>query len=260
MKIATELPIHFQSVLAALTDYDFCIGCTYRDKPEYAEFYRAQRRKGRFVILDNGAFEGELLEDDDLIDAMRELHPQEVVAPDVISSSKDTLERARGFIAKLHDAGLRTQVQVAPQGKNFAEWTQSYHDLANLPGVSTIGISYVGHFDVPEDCDYFGDIEPEETIRLRFFHYLAGNRELRSDRAHHLLGLFSPAALSWYAKYPFIRSIDTSFPIVCAMHRTRMTSGVAKFQDKLDYDATFTDDVLRLMIENILWMREECQK
>ena len=258
MQIATELPIHYQNVLAALTDYDFVIGCVYRDEPEYAKFYQAQRRKGRFVILDNGAFEGDLLEDDSLIAAIRELHPQEVVAPDVIGSRKETFERAVDFINRLQSENLRVRVQVCPQGHNFEEWTESYLELVNLPGVSTIGVSYVGHFDVPEDCSYFGSMDPWETIRVRFFHYLVGKRLLRDDKAHHLLGLCSPVALKWYAKYPFIRSIDTSFPVICALHRTQMGCGVEKFQDKLNYKTQLTDEQLSLIIHNLCWMEREC--
>ena len=177
MQIATELPVHCQSVLSSLTDYDFCIGSTYRDIPEYAEFYGQQRKKGRFVVLDNGAFEGKLLENDDLIAAVKELRPQEVVAPDVIGSRKQTYDRAREFTARVREEGLSVLIQVCPQGNHFQEWTESYQELADLPGVSTVGVSYVGHFEHPEDCTYFGDMTSEESIRLRVFHYLVGERK-----------------------------------------------------------------------------------
>jgi hypothetical protein len=255
--VATELPLHYQGVLAALTDYDFVIASICQRLEEYYEFNKLQRRKGRFVVLDNGAFEGELLDEVDLVDIVEDLQPQEVVAPDVIGNRNATFKRSSKFIDLLQRKNIRVQIQVCPQGRNFEEWAESYRELANLPGVSVIGVSYVGHFDCPEDCDYFGDLSAEEVIRLRFFHYLVGQKLLRSDKAHHLLGLFSPGALRWYARYPFIRSIDTSFPVVCALHRTVMNRTTSKFPDKLDYGVQMTDESLALAVHNIEFMKME---
>jgi len=261
MLVATELPIRYQGVLAALTDYDFVIAPVCLKFMEYRMFNAAQRRKGRFVVLDNGTFEGELLEVEKLLDLVKLIHPQEVIAPDIIGNREETVRLARDFCVKLRNESLFCQVQVCPQGNSFEDWLQCYQELVDLPQVSSIGVSYVGHFEFPEDRDYFGpDMAPEETIRLRFFHYLVGRGLLRGDKRYHLLGLYSPSALSWYARYPFIRSIDTSFPIVCALRGDRMDEGTRKPPGKLDYNSELTDEALALAVRNVLWMKEECNE
>jgi hypothetical protein len=568
MLVATELPVHYQQVLAPLTDYDFVIAPVYVKYPEYRSFNIQQRKKGRFVILDNGAFEGELLDEAKLVRIIQELHPQEVVAPDVIGDRKQTYERAIRFVELLDKKRISVRVQVCPQGRSFVEWTRSYKELVDLKGVSTIGCSYVCltgdtrisrtngtevaiknlvgkdpfwvysydhetgkivpgkatarktranaelveveldngekvkctpghkwmlrdgsykaardlqpgeslmplyrryekggyeqvcrpstggwrlthveaaggyrrgfvihhrdfnkcnndpdnlvhilpdehlniharpgkisvegrrslsemrrrwhrektseveeqrrrrasetqrskspeekaerlrkfrdtlyleggvdrlsagvtrswqeltltgyvqrcknmslgkqrarreradllmvralnhrvvavrileergnvydltvekyhnfalsagvfvhncHFSVPEDCNYFGQIPPQETVRLRFFHYLVGQGLLREDKQHHLLGLVSPAALKFYRLYPFIRSIDTSFPVIGALHLQVLTECSVKYSDKLDYGRAFNDQELQLAILNILKLKEMCR-
>jgi len=260
--VATELPIKNQNVLASLTDYDFVIAPICKKYPEYLSFNIAQRLKGRFVVLDNGAFEGELMDTDELIALAKEIHPQEIVAPDVIGDRKATIEHTKEFVEKFHEADLgNIQIQVAPQGGSFDEWADCYRELANLPSVSTLGLSYVGHFQNPEDGNWFGsNIVAQEATRLRFLYYLIGSRLLRSDKAHHLLGLYSPAALRQYSRYPFLRSMDSSFPIICAQHRTEMDVDVQKFSTKLNYLAELKDDEMRLAIQNILWVKKECQR
>ncbi len=268
MIVATELPVHYQSVLASLTDYDFCISSIYRKLPDYRDFYNQQRDAGHFVILDNGAFEEELLSVDELLDCVLELRPQEVVAPDVINDRQQTYLLTKEFIAKLEavlwtPAACRPRplVQACPQGKDFEEWIESYIELAMLDGVHVMGISYYSLFACDRDSSYFSTyIVAEEAVRLRFFHRLIGANHLRVDKPHHLLGLFSPAALRAYAGYPFIRSIDTSFPVICGLLGERMTTQSAKSSDRLDYECELSGTQLGTVIENILWMKKECQR
>jgi hypothetical protein len=205
-------------------------------------------------VLDNGAFEGDLFSVEDLVRLVEELKPHEVVLPDVIGDSKATVIGSKACLNRL---GGNIVVQVCPQGSTFSEWVDCYRELSELPGVSCIGLSYIWTLEDPMPWDFFGPMNPMEAARLRSIHHLVGTGYLKRGIPHHLLGLSDPRALRWYAMYPFIRSIDTSFPIATALVYKQMSRLSPKPKGKLDYGVMMTPQVVRLAVENIQWLQRE---
>lgn len=65
--------------------------------PIYREFYRQRREAGDLVILDNGAYEGQM-DPEKLLEAIIQYHPQVIVLPDILlGDAKQSFEIARDF-------------------------------------------------------------------------------------------------------------------------------------------------------------------
>jgi len=262
LQIATEIPISALTELSALTDYDFVIGPVYRRFKEYADFYKKQNALGRYVILDNGAFEGELLEDEDLLDIAQELQPAEVVAPDVLYDRKATLDRVKGFLGKfkLLEGAADIKIQVCPCGQTTEEYVQSYANLVEVADV--VGLTYLTFLEPQSPVmglSHFG----AESKRLSVLHTLVGRGLIDSNIPHHLLGLANLDALKHYAgMYPWIRSIDTSFPIAAAMEGRALglygRGREAKPSARMNYEHRLTSAEFAHASHNIQWMRNQC--
>lgn len=270
--LATELPLDGMDDLIGYTDYSFVIAPTYLKYPAYAEFYKRERQEGAYTILDNGAFEGELVSTSDLLGIIEELKPDEVVAPDIIGDKNATLSVANEFMNALDPEKVDFKVQFCPQGKCLSEWLECYLELwilGNLRvplysrqgfvyGISyAIDVNYDDHFNA-KAFDYFKGMEARESIRMMFFSMIMAHTAIGLSVPHHLLGLSDVKALRFYSQCSFIRSVDTSFPITAAIEGTKLNRQTKKPKIHLDYEALFTSETFRLAKENIRWLRGEC--
>lgn len=91
MQLGLEIPLELLSTVSPLCDMDFALAQEVLDKPEYAEFYAAQAKKGRFVLLDNGFHElGRPLSSAELLAAATKIHPSAIIAPDWLGKPGET--------------------------------------------------------------------------------------------------------------------------------------------------------------------------
>jgi len=246
--------------LTALTDIDFVIGPMCKKFPKYFDFYKRQVRRGRYVILDNGAFEGELLTDKDLLEMAEELCPTEIVAPDVIGDRQGTKERVDTFLKALDASHIGTslKVQACPQGRTMKDWMDSYKELSAIERIDVLGITYAEHLGCsPKNFEGIYGVVRAEAARLEIIHKLVGEDKLVWQKPHHLLGLYDLHALPWYSQYPFVRSIDTSFPVACGRDLIRMhwTTKKPRSFSADDYELEFSGERIVCAIENLQWIR-----
>lgn len=62
---------------------------------------------------------------DELLDAYDQLHPTEIILPDTLKDSGDTIEKGRTFLAKMEQHGIGRKDckrMFVPQGKDLDEW------------------------------------------------------------------------------------------------------------------------------------------
>jgi len=270
--LATELPLDGMEELIGYTDYNFVIAPTYIKYPLYAEFYKRERQRGAYTILDNGAFEGQLVSVSDLLRIIEDLKPDEVVAPDIIGDRDATLDAADKFMHALDPSTIDFKVQFCPQGKCLHEWLECYRELWTI-GNSHIslharkgfvyGISYVTKVNRDDyfhmkALNNFKSMEASESIRMMFFSLIMAYGDVIHSVPHHLLGLGDVKALRFYSQCSFVRSVDTSFPITTAIEGTCLNRQTKKPKVYLDYEAHFTQETIELAKENIKWLREEC--
>lgn len=191
--------------LSRLGDYYFVLAHRYETDESYRGFFLeiAKNRCRKWILLDNGAFElGTSMAVDRLLDIVKELQPNEVVAPDRLMDGPKSLNMAQEFIPLVPKD---VNICVIPHGKNVDEFVHYYKEVANLIRVDTIGLSIVFH-------------KRYKQLRPHVYNYLAKQDILDKQRDIHLFGLDSLAEL-WCYQAGNIRSVDTSLPISCAWNR-----------------------------------------
>ncbi len=173
---------------------------------------------GNYVILDNGVAEGEAISGKKLAELAMELHVTEVIAPDVWRDADRSLEATRQFIMSYggelgaQEASIR--IMAVPQGKTLGDWMQSFEVLYQVKEVATIGL--------PKNLDETG---VSRAVVLQMIETAAGGFD--SDwppmKEFHLLG-----QATWLGEmefvvqnYPWIRGIDSSYPIALARQGRR---------------------------------------
>lgn len=169
--------------------------------PAYARWYYEASKRGDFIILDNGAAEGEQLSIDNLMEAANLVQADEIAMPDVLKDS--------GATVLLHtDKRIRTLIpakrrMIIPQGNDADEWLACCELLIENCPAATIGI-------------------PKHTER-----FVGGRTKLIESISHrrefniHALGCYGdPIGEVWALQVcaSDIRGIDTGAPIAHAQH------------------------------------------
>jgi hypothetical protein len=178
------------------------------------EEYRAyvsdlSRNNPRWVTLDNGAFEGELVPTEQLIGLAETYNVDEVVIPDTLQDANATLKQLDKF---LQDAPLDLldsyQLMIVVQGKTIAECESFIWQVADEPRLYSRRVT----FGLPKHL-----IVTTNNLLARII--LASTiREALDDNFNiHFLGM-SPHNLMeiTHTRRLHVRSMDTSLPYVYA--------------------------------------------
>lgn len=217
-------------VYPELGDMDMSLSHLILQDEAYAGYYREQSNKGRYVLLDNSAFEleqqGKGLDPDPVLDAAEITNPSEVIATDVLFKGQETLESTREFIAAMRRRDLigRYKVMGVVQGRTQDEWLGCLEGLLSIPEINVIGLSKLS---VP--MSFLGEkessgnvararLECTRKIQKRIDTARVLNRavlpfqRLGRDVQVHLLGAdnWCVYEMRQQVKYPWIRSNDSS--------------------------------------------------
>lgn len=236
IKICVITPISHLEEYASLGEMDMSLSHIILEDSErgrqYAEYYKRQREAGRFVLLDNSAFEleqqGKGLDPDPVLDAAEITNPSEVIATDVLFDGQATIESTNRFIERMRERGVlgKYKVMAVPQGKSVEEWWECYEHLIEHPEVDTIGLSklsvpmsYLGEKESNGNCTRSRLLctrDIEEDLRRRWWDY--PNNIIKQ---FHLLGgdNCTPYELSKQTRYPWIRSNDSSCAVWYGRYR-----------------------------------------
>jgi len=171
-------------------DMDFVLAQRVIQYPKYRNHYP---RQNTFKILDNGVYEGEMMDMEDIVEMAGEMLADEVILPDYIMKRMDPIFY-KDLIPSLPE---HFNYMVVPQGRDPLEWRHSYKELVRIDGVSSIGIPIW----------LYKEYNARSTVVLHMYR----KGELDMSKQHHLLGLDSYWEL---INYPpgLIRSVDTSMP------------------------------------------------
>jgi hypothetical protein len=107
---------------------------------QYAKFYRTMSEQGKYVLMDNGAAEGEQISVEDLVRAYHKVKPTEVILMDTLSNGASTVKKSEQSLEYFTNAGFNCKFMAVPQGKTLNEWKKSARKLLAL-GVDSIGVS-----------------------------------------------------------------------------------------------------------------------
>lgn len=216
MKFATVTPRNLLTPLSEhLGGYHLILAQEVLKHGSYAKYYQGRRELGDYVILDHGIAEGIRLSEQELKAAYLQVHPNEIIVPDILNSREHTFDQAYYFLRRpwVRDARLAgTKVMVVPQGGDWEDWKLSFAELLSLkPDV--IGISKFDASFIPE-VGVHGRTAAVQFIRT----YIQDHRLMPQI---HLLGLYqNPIELAIVQENVgiWVRGCDSTMPIAAAFH------------------------------------------
>lgn len=105
---------------------------------EYVRNYLEARRRGDYVILDNGACEGQLADSSFLFDMAHKIKPNEIVIPDTLGDYRETIKQARAFIADYSTTSYKYMAVV--QGRTMGDFQRCATQFLSMEAITSIGI------------------------------------------------------------------------------------------------------------------------
>jgi hypothetical protein len=171
----------------------------------YLNYLHQARELGHFIIVDNGAAEGQLVDDATLFRLAVKLGASEVVAPDVLGNMHETLLRTQKFLRETRSPKRAPmQVMAVLQGQNLEELEHILAIYDTMDEVTTIGIP-----KVLVSKDGYGIRASVARMVLEDY---PGRFQI------HLLGLspYFPSELAKINFPPEVRSTDSAAPFKAA--------------------------------------------
>jgi len=246
MHVASIVPIPYLNLVKGKL-YQMCLAHLALQHDGYADFYRNEKQNGAFVLLDNGAAENAQPALDLLVRAIEKVQPTEVILPDVIYDSEQTLDRSYRAIHKIKQH-FDVKLMAVPQGSTVSEWVSCAQAMLTWP-ISSIGISK------------FMSYKLGPCIRSTLFHLIERDLEQHHVEVHLLGCAYDPreiGALNFVSNW--IRGTDSSIPYVYARQGenvyTAVKSNVPRDQNEID----FTDSSVNaaLLAANIRVWEDIC--
>lgn len=198
MEFAVIAPTSLLSTYAAGRAVQFCLA-QYCNRPDYFTFYRSEVERGTTVILDNGAYEGELMDFRELSRIAHELQPTVLVLPDVIGNAKMTTYLHNAFREYWKPASAENwpRLMAVLQGGDIWELIEQYTKVPEL---------WIGFPRCMEETT--GARRPQLVEKLKQIGLW------QSSTKHHALGMLegSLSELTQLAKAGF-HSCDSSNPV-----------------------------------------------
>jgi len=247
MLISHEVPLALLEESFEFNDYDYCLPMFWKHE-EYRNHFIKAREKGRFIILDNGLFEGKLEDKDTLLEIVKVIDPDVVISPDAWNDYKTTLEHYMEWKEIIDPDKLMVVIQA-----EHGHQARLMYEVLTDNGVKYIGFNHLGAF-----YDDFG-IHPNPSLRktlgrINFLHSL----ELNDQVHHHLLGTNLAEEFKYY-DLPQIKTIDTSNPVILAYeNKDYLLPHINKPETKMEsiMDVELGEDQKIKMLNNIKYFRK----
>ena len=238
MKVSHELPLSLMQYAYEWNDYDYCLPHLLDKSQQYNLFFTKAKKDKRFIMMDNGLFEGVEHTVDDLLSKIEMLHPSIFIVPDAWNDSITTIRSAKHWMSnygkKLKE--IDVELMAVCQGNDIGELISTYQTLVDL-GYKHIAFN---HSSVAYEKEYPGEmpkLKAQMYGRMEFIRRLVEKGTIRDTYYHHLLGCSLPQEFMAYGGWKFIKSVDTSNPILVGAEGVRYAdSGITfKPKDKLEH-------------------------
>lgn len=259
MKISHELPLSLFPHSLDWNDYEYCLPHLIDKYPEYRQFFLDSRERDRFIIMDNGLFEGVTHTTQDLLEKINLIEPDIFIVPDEWNDSIITAKNAKYW--KQFELPERTKLMVVLQGKTVNEMHLLFQNCIDL--------GYT-HFAFNHSSVVYQEIGGSENKlanqsvgRVMLIEYFKTQNLLKDYHYIHLLGCSTPQEFTYYRdNYPnLINSVDTSNPIITGIlgqkytDRGLLTKPENKIEEFMEKDL---DSHLEDIIFNVNKFKEFC--
>jgi len=245
MRVATILPSAYLH-LTETDDYHLCLAQAIGVDERYTAFYKRIAAEDKFVILDNGAAEGELPTIEELYDKAIMLGASEIILPDVMFDTKATLEEGYKAIDYLSKKKHYFEVMAVPQGKTLEDWMSCALEMLKWP-ITSVGIPK----NLVRTGGYFGRLRALKTFL-----------KLKSARGVgiHLLGCWEdPREVAIINSIiEGIRGVDSRMPYLYAAEGKVLDPDTHEKPKSMDFDSTDATVSHSLLESNIARWRRYC--
>lgn len=214
MKISFESPLSLLHDSIMYNDYQYVLPHLIDEYSTYKDFmltYR-NRTKDSFIIMDNGLFEGITHTKSDLLEKINLIRPDIFIVPDEWNDSYATIRNAKEWLQHKNIISEATNLMVVCQGKTLGELITTYQTLLDL-GYKHIAFN---HSSIAYKT-MFPDYEPLKAQmygRMEFIRQLVVKNIIDKSVYHHILGASDWKEYMAYNDWEFIKSGDTSAPII----------------------------------------------
>lgn len=251
MNISHEVPLDLLETSLTFNDYDYLLPHYYIKYPKYKEFYKKCRELGRFIIMDNGLFEGGVLPENQLLEIINDINPNIFIVPDVWNNYISTIKKAEEWINK-SSLPQETKLMIVLQGKEYYQLQECVNEGLEM-GYKHFGLN---HSSIAYTSLYY---HRDPSISKMMGRIITLNKLIEEDISDkfkksyiHLLGLNLPQELLYINHKEYISSIDTSNPIINGIKGIRYSS--LGLKDKpLEKIEEFMEKDLASNIEDIIF-------
>jgi hypothetical protein len=231
MKVSHELPLSLMHHAYEWNDYDYCLPHLLDESMRYKLFFQKSRIDKRFIIMDNGLFEGVDHTIADLLEKINLIHPDIFIVPDAWNDSTSTIRSAKHWMINYGDKLKEIDVNLMAvcQGKTIGELISTYQILVDL-GYKHIAFN---HSSIAyQEIGYDDPLKNQMYGRMEFIKQLVQHKTIRDSYYHHLLGCSLPQEVMAYGDWKFIKSVDTSNPILVGADGNRYQENGLTYKPK----------------------------
>jgi len=261
MKIMHELPLSLMEYSSEWCDGEYCLPHLLDKHSDYRQYFLDSRERDRFIIKDNGLFEGVTHTTQDLLDKIDLIKPDIFIVPDEWNDSTITAKNAKHWLQ--YKMPMRTKLMVVLQGKTVSDIHLLYKQCIDL--------GYT-HFAFNHSSILYQELGGSENAlanqsvgRVLLIQYLLSQNVIKEHHYIHLLGASTPQEFIFYrdAVPDLINSVDTSNPIICGALSTRYTD-IGLLEKPLNKIEEFMEANLEDRLEDIKFnvnkFKEFCNK
>ena len=127
MKISHELPLGLMHYAYKWNDYDYCLPHLIDQYDQYRIFFQKSRLDKRFVIMDNGLFEGVEHTTEDLLEKINLVRPNIFIVPDAWNDAVTTIRNAKSWMINFKQHIPKdVNLMAVCQGKDMGELITTY--------------------------------------------------------------------------------------------------------------------------------------
>ena len=251
MKVSHELPLALMHNAYKWNDYDYCLPHLIDQYDQYKIFFQKSRLDKRFIIMDNGLFEGVLHTTEDLLEKINLVRPNIFIVPDAWNDSNTTLVNAKSWMINFKEnLPEGVNLMAVCQGNDMGELITTYQTLIDL-GYEHIAFN---HSSIAYQNEYTGMDHLKASMygRMEFIRRLVQSGTIRKSHYHHLLGCSLPQEFMSYSDWKFVKSVDTSNPILVGAEGKRYSDSGLTWKPKEKLEHYFEKD-LSGQLEDIIF-------
>lgn len=260
MKVSHELPLSLLHYSYEWNDYDYCLPHLMDKYEQYKLFFQKAKQDERFIIMDNGLFEGVTHTTKDLLSKIELLQPNIFIVPDAWNDSSTTLRNAKNWMTN-YKSSLPEGVELMAvlQGKTFGELIVTYQTLVDL-GYKHIAFNHSSEAYQTIDDDV-SPLKKQMMGRFYIINKLIDLKVMMHSYYHHLLGCSLPQEKRLYNQpahnhYNCLKSIDTSNPVILGALGHKYEKDGVEWKPKEKIEEFFEVD-LRGQLKNITFNVEK---